>query len=106
MLRGLSASTGAIGAGENNLDIEGGVSERRTAPPATIDTGDVLGQNAKREGFKTASAAPVEVTLEDPAHMQSARLDDDRATQLPNAKPNKAKKQVAFRADRPDLYDF
>ncbi|KAF5377686.1 hypothetical protein D9615_005236 [Tricholomella constricta] len=125
-LRGLSASAGGTGgSGENNLtfkstrkrlifetlhlDIEGGVGERRTTPSATTleSTGDAHDHtsptNQDHHASKTAFAA-VEVALED----SGVRMVDggDKATDGPELKPKKQKKKVAFRADRPDLYDF
>jgi elongator complex protein 4 len=98
-LRGLSATTSASGGGgENNLafkctrkrlvietlhlDLEGGVSERRTTPVAPV---------AATRGTK--SSAGVE-------HI-AVGADEGAGEQ-----PKKKKKAVAFRSDRPDLYDF
>ncbi|KAG6845968.1 hypothetical protein H0H87_011016 [Tephrocybe sp. NHM501043] len=129
-LRGLSASAGGTGgSGENNLtfkstrkrlifetlhlDIEGGVGERRTTPSTiAIDTtGKVHEGTHDHSGHasKGAAFATVQVALEeseDPKAALNATDGGDKAAALPEGKPKKPKKQVAFRADRPDLYDF
>ncbi|KAG6831275.1 hypothetical protein H0H92_011785 [Tricholoma furcatifolium] len=128
-LRGLAASAGGTGgSGENNLtfkstrkrlifetlhlDIEGGVGERRTTPSATtvenviIDTHDQErpGHTSEKKGF-----AAVKVAVETLGTSKTG-LNEDGAnkgsTDEPKGKPKKSKKTVAFRADRPDLYDF
>lgn len=122
-MRGLSGSGGAIGGGENNLtfkstrkrlifetlhlDIEGGVGERRTAPSTTVldITSDVHDDASHKEHCtddKTAFAA-VDVALEDLV-LEKPTL--DKGIEVPEIKQKKPKKKVAFRADRPDLYDF
>lgn len=134
-LRGLSSSAGAnAGSGENNLafrctrkrliletihlDVEGGVTERRTTLSTntiSLDTGlinEVIDEHTNNKG---RSRAALEVEFEkavsvtaDPldsqplASSQSAAL--DAATTTPKVK--KPKKKVAFHSDRPDLYDF
>jgi elongator complex protein 4 len=126
-LRGLSTSaTSGGGSGENNLtfkctrkrlifetlhlDIEGGVGERRTALsavaiPANTSEGHDLSVHSDHQISKAALAA-VEVTMED-VKLEKASLKTDsrviEATEVPDTKP---KKKVAFRSDRPDLYDF
>lgn len=97
-LRGLSSSAGAsAGSGENNLafrctrrrfiietmhlDVEGGVTERRTTPSSSASVAH------ESEG---RSLATVQVELE--------------RSSPPKVK--KVKKKVAFHSDQPDLYDF
>ncbi|KAF8078423.1 PAXNEB-domain-containing protein [Lyophyllum atratum] len=131
-LRGLSAASGSTGgSGENNLtfkstrkrlifetlhlDIEGGVGERRTTPSSTTleTTGDahdhVTSQVDEDGRTKKTAFAAIEVAVED-SEVQKPGLfgfdGDDKATDGPEPKPKKQKKKVAFRADRPDLYDF
>lgn len=126
-LRGLSASAGATGGSENNLtfkstrkrlifetlhlDIEGGVGERRTRPAtnALDETSGAHGAGHKEHSAGKTAFAAVEVAFEDLEIEKSilARVDGgDKATEVPLIKPKKQKKSVAFRADRPDLYDF
>ncbi|KAH0590507.1 hypothetical protein H2248_000654 [Termitomyces sp. 'cryptogamus'] len=127
-LRGLSASAGGLGgSGENNLtfkstrkrlifetlhlDIEGGVGERRTTPSAAAtvpgETHDLLHESPGTN--KTPGFATVQVVLENPElskTVHDATDGGDKGTEKPEGKPKKPKKRVAFRADRPDLYDF
>lgn len=115
-LRGLSSSAAAnIGTGENNLafkctrkrlifetmhlDLEGGVAERRTTPLSTainLDAGLVHTHVTEN----ITGLASVAVELE--GGMKSRSLD----TECGGTRKLKAKKKVAFRAERPDLYDF
>ncbi|KAG6842499.1 hypothetical protein C0991_000025 [Blastosporella zonata] len=127
-LRGLSASAGGTGgSGENNLtfkstrkrlifetlhlDIEGGVGERRTTPSTTaveIDDTHAHTHDDTCHTSKGPAFAAVQVALEaseDPRAALNA-TDGGEATGVPEGKPKKPKKKVAFRADRPDLYDF
>ncbi|KIK98794.1 hypothetical protein PAXRUDRAFT_133428 [Paxillus rubicundulus Ve08.2h10] len=134
-LRGLSSSAGAsVGSGENNLafkcmrkrlifetmhlDLEGGVTERRTAPSAnaiSLDAGIAHAHGVLRvvdEG-PSRSLATVEVELEQttteirgslsesPGMSQSAAKNATTPSKL-----KKPKKKVAFHSDKPDLYDF
>jgi elongator complex protein 4 len=121
----------AGGSGENNLafkctrkrlifetlhlDLEGGVGERRTKPPADapgLDAGLMMHDPATSQethAFKTASAA-VQVQLEgtEMGNPGVATIDSevkDPAVMV-DAKPKKPKKKVVFRSDRPELYDF
>ncbi|EJF67008.1 PAXNEB-domain-containing protein [Dichomitus squalens LYAD-421 SS1] len=126
-LRGLTSS------GENNLafkcmrkrlifetlhlDVEGGVSERRTTPSSSAfameaGTGhdhDHLHQPSTIPLPGGASVAAVQVQLEQ-VHM--APSVPESQPDLPPAKPEsafkkaKVKKKVAFTSERPDLYDF
>ncbi|KAG6850811.1 hypothetical protein H0H93_008114 [Arthromyces matolae] len=122
-LRGLSASAGGGGGGENNLtfkstrkrlifetlhlDIEGGVGERRTAPPATLLPQPEGGVNAhKHDGHtsQTSAFAAVQVVLEGAeVTLDTTDVGDQVTNGGPGGKPKKSKKKVAFRADRPDL---
>jgi len=128
VLRGLSASSSASGGGgENNLafkctrkrlifetlhlDVEGGLSERRTTPTVVMQS--VVG--AESAGIsergtlgpsrhKTAQVARVDVCLEVHDHVHHAPPPD--ANLGMESKAKKKKKSVAFLSDRPDLYDF
>ena len=123
-LRGLSASAASAGGGENNLtfkctrkrlifetlhlDIEGGVGERRTAPSAVA-----MPASTSNEGHdwlvgsdhQTAAFAAMEVALED-VKSGKASLKTEGVEVVLESKPKKERKKVAFRSDRPDLYDF
>ncbi|KAG6911816.1 hypothetical protein DXG01_000063 [Tephrocybe rancida] len=133
-LRGLSASAGSSGgSGENNLtfkstrkrlifetlhlDIEGGVGERRTTPSTTmVKTESVshdppIRDHSSHASGKATAFAAVQVVLDDsevPKAVLNATDGVEKATDAPEGikKPKKPKKTVAFRADRPDLYDF
>ncbi|KIO25227.1 hypothetical protein M407DRAFT_210937 [Tulasnella calospora MUT 4182] len=115
VLRGLSSpSSHTEGGGENNLgfkctrkrfvietlhlDVEGGVSERRTAPPisATVhehSESSLTSPATKAESAKVAVEAPA------PAY-------DEATSPVTTTKPKKARKVVAFQSGGRDLYDF
>ncbi|KAI0639753.1 Elongator complex protein 4 [Trametes polyzona] len=127
-LRGLSSS------GENNLafkcmrkrlifetlhlDVEGGVSERRTTPSSTaaaLDAGaghdHAHNHDATHSptGGSAASVAAVQVQLEQVQIEPSSRPAAPSPPPEPPAsgfKKAKVKKKVAFTSERPDLYDF
>jgi elongator complex protein 4 len=101
VLRGLSASSSKeTGLSENNLafrctrkrlvietlhlDVEGGVSERRTSMPAIA-----VPQRPSNKDSTTGSAT-MEIEVE----------------QKEVTKAVKAKKKVAFITEKPDIYDF
>jgi len=108
-LRGL-ASSGMVGSGENNLafkctrkrivietlhlDVEGGVGERRTAHPDSTLPGVDLGK-------KKQSTAAIEID-EKERDSPVIQIQDHEI----ESKSSKPRKGVAFRLDRPDLYDF
>lgn len=135
-LRGLSSAAGAMGgSGENNLafkcmrkrlifetlhlDLEGGVTERRTTPSSHAIALDasIMHETTPATGVTTdgrkLSLAAVEVELE---HVKDLTPDDvpsPRAVtgsiadhSLSLAKPKKPKKKVVFHSERPDVYDF
>ncbi|KAG0709058.1 PAXNEB-domain-containing protein [Suillus ampliporus] len=133
-LRGLSSAAGTMGgSGENNLafkcmrkrlifetlhlDLEGGVTERRTTPSSNaiaMDAGMVHETTPvavlASDGRK-GSLATVEVELEyakDLTSDASARAVADAITDHSPGpvKSKKPKKKVAFHSERPDLYDF
>lgn len=93
-----------------HLDVEGGVTERRTTPSSTamsLDAGlaDEKEHLSDRGG---RSLATVQVELEKTVDV---RRGDSQARLPLNAttiasKVKKAKKKVAFHSDQPDLYDF
>ena len=123
-LRGLTSS------GENNLafkcmrkrlifetlhlDVEGGVSERRTTPAATTILSEPAGGHELHDHTHAAgsSVAAVQVQLEQtqleskppprrsPEQVASVEKTDS------GTKKVKVKKKVAFTSERPDLYDF
>jgi elongator complex protein 4 len=121
------------GSGENNLafkcmrkrlifetlhlDLEGGVTERRTTPSSNAMALDASMVHETMpaavlatEGRK-GSCATVEIEFErskdvvsdTPARAVAGVIADDS---LVPAKPKKPKKKVAFHSERPDLYDF
>ncbi|KAG2350575.1 PAXNEB-domain-containing protein [Suillus weaverae] len=119
-LRGLSSAAGTMGgSGENNLafkcmrkrlifetlhlDLEGGVTERRTTPSSNamaLDASmvhETMPAAVLATGDTKGSLATVEVEFE---------YDATQAMSDVPAKPKKSKKKVAFRSERPDLYDF
>lgn len=118
-LRGLAGGAG----GENNLafkcmrrrfvletmhlDVEGGVGERRTAPASATDARhDPSHTHSDSSGPRLAK---VEVAVEGGAEKTSAIevQVQVKAEESTAAEPKKRKKKsVAFRADRPDVYDF
>ena len=119
-LRGLHTGGGTgttTGGGENNLafkcmrkrfvietlhlDIEGGVSERRTAPPTGVSSVDTMVPSTSTVSQAHAHSTPaVEITTQN----QSILTDLDEAP--PPVTIQKPKKSVAFKSDRPELYDF
>ncbi|CAL1695413.1 unnamed protein product [Somion occarium] len=126
-LRGLSSS------GENNLafkcmrkrlifetlhlDLEGGVGERRTTPSATtmaMESETHAHHHPHTPGAVGPSgsegSAKVEVQLEDVrenvAKVMIQEASVSQATSSSAFKKAKPKKRVAFKSDRPDLYDF
>ncbi|KAG2077103.1 PAXNEB-domain-containing protein [Suillus decipiens] len=130
-LRGLSSAAGTMGgSGENNLafkcmrkrlifetlhlDLEGGVTERRTTPASNamaLDAGMVHETTPAAvlatEGRK-GSLATVEVEFE---HSKDVVPDAPNQAVTANdslvpTKPKKPKKKVVFHSERPDLYDF
>jgi elongator complex protein 4 len=123
-LRGLASAAGSSGgSGENNLafkctrkrlifetlhlDLEGGVSERRTTPATVLDVGDSSVHDASNT--QGTSKASVQIELEEvPAkslHMPSSQhLEKPRTGSA--LKTGKTKRKVAFQSDRPDVFDF
>ncbi|KAH7924880.1 PAXNEB-domain-containing protein [Leucogyrophana mollusca] len=127
-LRGLSSSAGgAGGTGENNLafkcmrkrlifetlhlDLEGGVTERRTTPSTNaiaLEAGALLEPpSINADGERKKATAHVEVELEAVEDLKAG--EEIPKGPQPIAEPSKMKKpkkKVAFHSDRPDLYDF
>lgn len=134
-LRGLSSSAGTMGgSGENNLafkcmrkrlifetlhlDLEGGVTERRTTPSSNaivLDAG-IMHNTTPATVINTDrgkdSHAAVEVELERVKDLTLNALSlrpvaDYMADPSPSpAKTKKPRKKVVFQSERPDLYDF
>ena len=127
MLRGLTSS------GENNLafkcmrkrlifetlhlDVEGGVSERRTTPSSNafaMDAGTGHDHDYSQHASTTlvpgdTSTAAVQVQLEQTHITLGVREPppDSVPPRIESAfKKVKVKKKVAFTSERPDLYDF
>lgn len=123
-LRGLRASgLGSGGSGENNLtfkstrkrlifetlhlDIEGGVGERRTTPSAAATTETSKAHDQPHESTSEVSGfATVQVVVENSEIPKIVDDATDENAKRPEGREKKTKKRVAFRADRPDLYDF
>lgn len=147
-LRGLSSSaSGFGGSGENNLafkctrkrlifetlhlDLEGGVSERRTSAPSntavelttatgvsiSAATGEKCNHRATGDHAHVSSGGPkvdieFEAGAEDPGKQEVQEEvglvsgSTSIATIDPDKKVKKPKKKVAFFSDRPDVYDF
>lgn len=124
-LRGLASSSSAFGGtGENNLafkctrkrlvfetlhlDLEGGVSERRTtAPSSTPIVIETQSTSGKQDHGRTG--AKIDIQLEggeEPIAAVSAQTEASPTIQPPEAKSKKPKKKVAFFSDRPEVYDF
>ncbi|EEB99615.1 hypothetical protein MPER_00674 [Moniliophthora perniciosa FA553] len=100
-----------------HLDVEGGVSERRTTPSSnTLDV--ATSSTIQDAGEPKARFANVEVEIEEKAEEETPVTAISVATgvekmgispegsTLSQGKSKKAKKKVGFRSDRPDLYDF
>ena len=119
-MRGLAGGAG----GENNLafkcmrrrfvletmhlDVEGGVGERRTAPAPAAEARHDAGHHHGEVGGR--GLAKVEVTVEGVVGAEKAGVIETREAEAEEsgaAEPKKRKKKsVAFRAERPDVYDF
>jgi len=84
-----------------HLDIEGGVSERRTVPPTGVSSVDTMVPSTSTVSQALVHSTPaVEITTQN----QSILTDLDEAP--PPVTIQKPKKSVAFKSDRPELYDF
>ncbi|KAF9457085.1 Elongator complex protein 4 [Collybia nuda] len=122
-LRGLSASASSpVGSGENNLtfrctrkrlifetlhlDIEGGVGERKTTPLTTAPPAPIIESHGhKKNRSHDLAFATMEVSLEASKSLEPVLDEGANKTGVVEPKLKKGKK-VAFRSDRPDLYDF
>ncbi|KAH6917199.1 Elongator complex protein 4 [Coprinopsis sp. MPI-PUGE-AT-0042] len=128
ILRGLSSSSSVFGgSGENNLafkctrkrlifetlhlDLEGGVSERRTTAPSSATTTETGLPATKSIGNQRISGAKIDIELEG-AQMPIVAPSDPEAgnatisTPESSSKPKREKKKVAFFSERPDVYDY
>ena len=143
-LRGLASSaSGFGGSGENNLafkctrkrlifetlhlDLDGGVSERRTTAPSstavelTTATGASISAatgekcNHKTTGDHTHiyGGPQIDIELEggaqDPSLLEAQKKGvavEGATTSISDKKAKKLKKKVAFFSERPDVYDF
>jgi elongator complex protein 4 len=84
-----------------HLDIEGGVIERRTAPPTGLaSVGATVPSTSTISDTHFHTTASVEAVAQTQSNVTV--LDD----KLPPAPKGKPKKSVAFRSDWPELYDF
>ncbi|KAI0036683.1 Elongator complex protein 4 [Vararia minispora EC-137] len=127
-LRGLGA--GGVGGGENNLafkctrrrlaietlhlDVEGGVGERRTKPAEGTAAGGARTKGAveivaeRGGGGGGDGRAAVEVEMEGAERYGRKEMKGGETTEGAKTSTDrrKAKKSVAFRSERPDVYDF
>lgn len=96
-----------------SLDVEGGVGERRTRRSETAGVGEVLIENRTGKGghehehghgAKEKGVAKVEVRVDEGAGVVASA--EISTTTMEKPKPKKERKKVAFRSDKPDLYDF
>jgi elongator complex protein 4 len=91
-----------------HLDVEGGVGERRTTPATTVGAAPLVeegGHSHAPIASRTDAVAQVEVMIETSVTSGSA-APSNASTSVVDEPPKKAKKSVAFRPDRADLYDF
>lgn len=144
-LRGLASSaSGFGGSGENNLafkctrkrlifetlhlDLDGGVSERRTTAPSSTAvelttatgasisaaTGEKCNHTATGDHTHISGGGPqIDIELEggarDPPKVDAQKevvAVKGAAPSTPEKKAKKTKKRVAFFSERPDVYDF
>lgn len=120
-LRGLASSANSFeGSGENNLafkctrkrlifetlhlDLEGGVSERRTTAPSNTTVEPTTGIGAPIEHRTVDHVVRTRIDIEIEG-LQQARSDKNSDVN-PEGSFRKPKKKVAFFSDRPDVYDF
>ncbi|KAG8843507.1 hypothetical protein FRB96_004014 [Tulasnella sp. 330] len=116
ILRGLSSpSSMSGGGGENNLgfrctrrrfvietlhlDVEGGVSERRTAPP-------IAGMSAYEETETQTAMEPGLATVQLEGPPNALLPVEGTEPPAPGEKKKKARKAVAFSSPGTDMYDF
>ena len=84
-----------------HLDIEGGVSERRTIPPTGVSSVDSMLPSTSTIAQTNVHSTPsVEIIT------QTRSIVNDPDETPPHVPVNKPKKTVAFKSDRPELYDF
>ena len=124
-LRGLASSANSFGgSGENNLafkctrkrlifetlhlDLEGGVSERRTTAPSSTTVELTTGTGApieKTVDHAVSGRGPrIDIEIEGVEHAKKEEGASEAASEVKPKKPKK--KKVAFFSDRPDVYDF
>ncbi|RXW18231.1 hypothetical protein EST38_g7621 [Candolleomyces aberdarensis] len=125
-LRGLASSANSFGgSGENNLafkctrkrlifetlhlDLEGGVSERRTTAPSSTTVELTTGKGASIEKRTVDHVAPgggtrIDIEIEGVDQAKKEEGVSDATSKVNLQKPKK--KKVAFFSDRPDVYDF
>lgn len=103
-----------------HLDVEGGVGERRTKPSeisqAVVQDGPELteGQGVEHVPERELVEAAVEIKMEAGGGVGGGvgggGVEDEKTIAPEEPQPPKArlktKKKVAFRSDRPELYDF
>lgn len=127
-LRGLASSANSFGgSGENNLafkctrkrlifetlhlDLEGGVSERRTSAPSStaveLTTGNIGAPIEKKTVDHVVPRGGARIDIEIEGVEQAKKEEAVSETTSDVVKPQKPKKKkVAFFSDRPDVYDF
>lgn len=90
-----------------HLDIEGGVGERRTTPSTTGLPASTTDTHDKHEHIEDPTQNPAFANMEVALELRNGpELGIDGGVSTAEAKPKKSKKKVAFRSDRPELYDF
>ena len=132
-LRGLASSaSGFGGSGENNLafkctrkrlifetlhlDLDGGVSERRTTVPSTVVaematttalTSTTKGSKAPDSVVSNVPGTKIHIEFEAAPSEEKESQSETVSQPLPSTKKfKKTTKKVAFFSDRPDVYDF
>lgn len=127
ILRGVQASSSSdgsfVGGGENNLafkctrkklvfetlhlDVEGGVGERRTKPSEIAQiTGHSAPESMPPASGRERVEAAVEIKMDELIPNAGTEQENGVVPEDFPTKTKKAKKKVAFRSDRPELYDF
>lgn len=90
-----------------HLDLEGGVTERRTKPSSTAEIEQTL-THVSNAAALARVAVELEETLGDMKTQghESVQNTESGTADAKSQKLKRAKKKVAFHSDKPDLYDF